>query len=119
MIIDPTEMNRLKGVPAEEAIEDEFNGDNPKLISCIEALIRLNDSDSLIPHGIGGHARIMLSAAAVRLASAEPPNATDKLSAFLDALEEWGCEDNEKRAEEILAFQRGGYDLTAYAEDRE
>lgn len=37
-----------------------------------------------------------------------------KLAAFLDALDEWGCEDNMERARQILEFQRNGYDLSEY-----
>lgn len=37
-----------------------------------------------------------------------------KLADFLDALDEWGCEDNLDRAKHILEFQRHGYDLSEY-----
>jgi hypothetical protein len=37
-----------------------------------------------------------------------------KLADFLDALEEWGCDDNLERAKAILEFQRHGYDLSEY-----
>lgn len=37
-----------------------------------------------------------------------------KLAHFLDALDEWGCEDNLERAKQILEFQRHGYDLSEY-----
>jgi len=47
---------------------DEFRGDDANLIASIEALIEFNDAGQLVPHGIGGHARSLLSAAAVRLA---------------------------------------------------
>ncbi|UXT47808.1 hypothetical protein FY136_00580 [Agrobacterium tumefaciens] len=43
----------------------------------------------------------------------------EKLSLFLDALDEWGCEDNLERAKEILDFQRCGYDLSEYVEHQE
>jgi hypothetical protein len=39
-----------------------------------------------------------------------------KLADFLDALDEWGCEDNLERAKQILDFQRSGYDLSEYRE---
>lgn len=42
-----------------------------------------------------------------------------KLSDLLDALDEWGCEDNLKRATAILDFQRCGYDLSEYVEHQE
>lgn len=38
------------------------------------------------------------------------------LSSFLDALDEWGVEDNQERAKAILEFQRHGYDLSEYME---
>jgi len=46
---------------------DDFRGDDAHLIRSIEALIALSDAGALTPHGIGGHARALLSAAAVRL----------------------------------------------------
>jgi len=39
---------------------------------------------------------------------------TEKLFAFLEALDEWGCEDNAERASAILDFIASGYDLNAY-----
>ncbi|WP_186183132.1 hypothetical protein [Burkholderia gladioli] len=50
-------------------LTDDFRGDDSNLVRSIEALINLNDEGALVPHGIGGHARGLLSAAAVRLAS--------------------------------------------------
>lgn len=46
---------------------DNFSGDTPHLIRCIEALLELDASGVLVPHGIPGHARTLLEAAAVRL----------------------------------------------------
>lgn len=43
-----------------------------------------------------------------------PADYQEKLSDFLDALDEWGCDDNDERAEQIIEFQRTGYDLDAY-----
>ena len=43
-------------------------------------------------------------------------NARIQLSLFLDALDEWGCDDNEERAKAILEFQKSGYDLSLYKE---
>lgn len=59
--------------PAEESapvmtLRDEFRGDNESLRRSIKALIELSDKGALIPHGIGGHARNLLSAAYHRLA---------------------------------------------------
>jgi hypothetical protein len=38
----------------------------------------------------------------------------EALSIFLDALDEWGCEDNASKATEIIAFLDGGCDLSMY-----
>lgn len=43
-----------------------------------------------------------------------PSDFEEKLSDFLEALDEWGCDDNAERAQQILEFQRTGYDLDAY-----
>ena len=58
--------HELPGVPGSK-IRDEFRGDDELLKRCIVSLISLNDSGSLAPHGIGGHARSLLSAAYHRL----------------------------------------------------
>jgi hypothetical protein len=50
-------------------MKDQFKGDNAKLISAIAALLDLDAKGALVPHGVGGHARTMLEAAAVRLGS--------------------------------------------------
>lgn len=42
------------------------------------------------------------------------PEQIELLSDFLDALDEWGCEDNTARAEHIAAFIADGFDLSAY-----
>ncbi len=47
---------------------DDFKGDNAQLVSCIESLISLDADGALVPHGLGGHARGLLAAAASRLA---------------------------------------------------
>lgn len=48
---------------------DNFNGDTPHLIRCIEALLNLDGAGALVPHRLPGHARTLLEAAAVRLAA--------------------------------------------------
>lgn len=48
-------------------VEDGFNGDNAKLCECIDALLKLDATGSLVPHGVGGHARTMLAAAVLRI----------------------------------------------------
>lgn len=58
--------------PADGELHDDFRGDDANLVSCIKALISLSDEGALVPHGIGGHARALLSAAAVRLSLATP-----------------------------------------------
>ncbi|MFT4064337.1 hypothetical protein [Paraburkholderia sp.] len=52
-------------------MKDQFNGDNAKLVSAIAALLDLDAKGALVPHGVGGHARTMLEAAAVRLNSSQ------------------------------------------------
>ena len=54
-------------------IVDEFRGDNSSLRDSIEALIELNDSNSLVPHGIGGHARTLLASCYHRLHAPDRP----------------------------------------------
>lgn len=51
----------------ENQLHDTFRGDDKSLIASIEALIALDAEGALRPHGLGGHARDLLSAAAVRL----------------------------------------------------
>ena len=50
-------------------IVDDFDGDNDHLKRCIEALLEFDAAGRLVPHGIGGHARRLLSAAHQRLGS--------------------------------------------------
>lgn len=49
-------------------IVDNFFGNNKHLKACIRALIEMNDDGCLVPHGIGGHARGLLSSCYHRLA---------------------------------------------------
>lgn len=51
-------------------LKDEFRGDDKSLIENIKALLDLDAAGVLVPHGIGGHARTLLGAAAVRLRKA-------------------------------------------------
>ena len=48
---------------------DEFRGDTASLVRNITALLDLDAQGCLVPHGVGGHARGLLSAAASRLAA--------------------------------------------------
>ncbi|MDN7549118.1 hypothetical protein [Burkholderia cenocepacia] len=52
-----------------DALTDTFRGNDAQLVSNIKALLELDAEGALVPHGVGGHARTMLSAAAVRLAA--------------------------------------------------
>lgn len=53
---------------ADIEMTDNFKGDDEKLVSCIRALVQLDDSGSLTSP-LGGHARTMLEAACLRLAA--------------------------------------------------
>ncbi|WP_289140902.1 hypothetical protein [uncultured Pseudomonas sp.] len=77
-----SEVNKVSAV-------DAFKGDNQHLISCIEALLSLDAKGALVPHGVGGHARAMLSSAAQRLADFDRVTAErDALQARLTAADE-------------------------------
>lgn len=51
----------------DRSFDDEFNGDNAMLVRSIDALLDLDAAGALVPHGVGGHARTLLSASAARL----------------------------------------------------
>lgn len=60
--------------PAQPALEtdaapvvDKFKGDDAHLVRCIQALLNFDARGALVPHGLGGHARDLLAAAACRL----------------------------------------------------
>lgn len=46
---------------------DDFNGDNAHLKASIKALLSMDADGVLVPHGIGGHARGLLTAAYHRI----------------------------------------------------
>lgn len=46
---------------------DTFHGDDKHLCDCIDALLRLDAKDVLVPHRLGRHARELLTSAASRL----------------------------------------------------
>ena len=72
---------------------DEFRGDTPSLVRNIVALLELDADGALVPHGVGGHARGLLSAAAARLAAApQAPAALDELRQIADIAACWGCD---------------------------
>lgn len=50
-------------------LTDTFHGDNDQLCGSIKALLDLDAENALVPHGVGGHARALLSAAAIRLSA--------------------------------------------------
>ncbi|WPG35353.1 hypothetical protein [Variovorax sp. EBFNA2] len=56
-------------------VADKFKGDNAHLVRCIQALLNLDARGALVPHGIGSHARDLLSAAAYRLPLVATPAA--------------------------------------------
>ncbi|SFB50782.1 hypothetical protein [Delftia tsuruhatensis] len=60
----------LEAPAAQDLPADEFRGDTPSLVRNIIALLEFDAEGALVPHGIGGHARGLLSAAAARLAAA-------------------------------------------------
>jgi hypothetical protein len=51
------------------ALVDGFNGTDDHLIDSARALLDLDAEDALIPHGIGGHARNLLTSLCARLAT--------------------------------------------------
>lgn len=62
-------------------LSDNFKGSNATLVGAIQALLSLDAANALTPHGVGGHARTLLTAASVRLAAP----ASEKLQ----GLESW------------------------------
>lgn len=50
-----------------------FSGGNTALVAAMVALLKLDAAGALVPHGIGGHARALLTAAASRLAEPVQP----------------------------------------------
>ena len=92
----------MRAAPAAPALEapaappvpvDEFRGDTPSLVRNIVALLELDADGALVPHGVGGHARGLLSAAAARLAAApQAPAGLDELRKISEIAACWGCE---------------------------
>lgn len=56
-------------------LTDTFCGDDDALIRSVEALIAMDLEGALVPHGIGGHARALLSDLVVRLNKRNQQNA--------------------------------------------
>jgi hypothetical protein len=70
---------------------DLFAGDDETLIRSIEAILSLDKANALAPHGIGGHAHVLLSAVTTRFcavlstsAKRGPPNPTEQSSSPAD-----------------------------------
>lgn len=53
-------------------LKDEFNGSDDLLVECIKALLDM-DARGIMSTPVGGHARTLLAAAAVRLDKRTPP----------------------------------------------
>lgn len=48
-------------------MSDKFNGSDAQLASSIKALLALDEKGVLVPHGVGGHARVLLEVSTSRL----------------------------------------------------
>ncbi|MCX7509586.1 hypothetical protein OSS46_29675 [Delftia tsuruhatensis] len=87
---EPAPAPALEAPAAPPVPADDFRGDTPSLVRNIVALLELDADGALVPHGVGGHARGLLSAAAARLAAApqapaqEAPAATALAAEFTD-----------------------------------
>lgn len=68
MIYSPEDRERVAA-----RFTDDFNGDVRRLLESIDALLALDAKGALAPHGIGGHARRLLNAAASRLEALSTP----------------------------------------------
>lgn len=75
--------------------QDSFKGDNKALVSSISSLLALDAKGSLVPHGIGGHARVLLASSAARLA--EQPHA-DPIAWMVGTAFWWTKEEAERDA---------------------
>lgn len=53
--------------PDEAMWADDFSGDNERLIACIDATLKLDADNALVPHGLSNNSRKLLQAAAARL----------------------------------------------------
>lgn len=80
MTPDPKPTEALKPCP----FEDLFVGDDDHAFRCTKALLEMDEAGTLSPHGIGGHARILLNALASRLWNR--PDRDAELAAMREAL---------------------------------
>lgn len=94
-----------------EALKDTFKGTTQHLCSCIEALLALDAKGALVPHGVGGHARGLLAAAALRLAALSNANVTLKHVTDPDQLEvgrEYWLRDKSTGEAKVSTYQEYG-----------
>ena len=85
----------LEAPAAQDLPADDFRGDTPSLVRNIIALLELDAEGALVPHGVGGHARGLLSAAAARLAAApQAPAAPSEIDAREQVTRALGFEGN-------------------------
>ena len=59
---------------------DEFMGDDRDLCRSIDALLKLDGINALVPHGLGGHARKLLVAAMTRLVAFNHSSVLERMS---------------------------------------
>lgn len=99
-------------------LTDDFRGNTPALIRSIEALISLSDEGALVPHGIGGHARGLLSAAAVRLAAPSADARNGEAVALAQEMR-WRDVSVEKptQAQQVLFVRNGKVHFGAWIND--
>ncbi|MBN3729473.1 hypothetical protein [Burkholderia sp. Tr-20390] len=72
LVRQAAELRALRSAPAAPAVSDEQ--DTNSLIRSIMTLLEMDAAGVLAPHGVGGHARTLLAAAAARLAAVPPLN---------------------------------------------
>jgi endonuclease YncB( thermonuclease family) len=68
-----TECTREQVIAMVAGMTDNFKGDTPYLILCIDALLKLDEVGAWTPHRVPGHARTLLESAAIRLAAIPCP----------------------------------------------
>lgn len=88
----------VNGEPISDAgkmVPDEFNGDNEHLVQCINSLLAMDAQGVMAPHGIGGHARTLLSSAASRLSGTPSP---DHIADAGKVAKEWPAADDNMTA---------------------
>ncbi|WP_245157927.1 hypothetical protein [Burkholderia multivorans] len=76
-----------------DALTDTFRGDDASLVRNIKALLDLDAEGALVPHGVGGHARALLSAAAARLAASPVEQPAVRRTHHAEGCRSQECED--------------------------